>query len=142
MNNRGMTAFVDAMVFMMILLIAIGVGSKAFLQTNEPATDPDEVLGVIVRSEVRLSDLTDLEDDTLIHLTDVIAYSLNNDCDIKDYLEDILERVYGKGRFSILYSYGSMYERIGDTIDHPSCQSKRSVPVSIGGTLELVLSTL
>ena len=83
MNMKGMTAFADVMIFMVVIMMAISV-TVSLNHTNEfMDVGPDVFLSYVGDTEVRLSDLTDIGDDSLVYLPDLMALSLTTDTDVE-----------------------------------------------------------
>lgn len=72
-DEHGMTAYIDAMAFMVILMLALSALSATYGFEEETGPNASEALDVISSSKVRLSDLTDMDDDAVVYLTDVLA---------------------------------------------------------------------
>ena len=142
MNEKGMTAFADTMVFLVVMMMAITVTAITNQPNQGADIGPDDLLRDIGGIEVRLSDLTDIEDDTLVFLPDLMALSLVRGTDVDDYLESILDSVFGKNRYYLEFQYGRMTGSVGTEFDYYRFQDSRTIPVSTGGTIDVTLSTL
>lgn len=138
MNRRGMIAFVDAMVFMTIMMLAISVAASG-LGGQHSQDDTSQILDVIERAEVRLSDLTDLDDDGLVHLTDVMALSTRTETDVDTYIRSILDPMLGGNGYILTYTCGDSSVTIGGTSGYYSVQETRMYSVSTGGTVYITL---
>ncbi len=137
-----MTAFADAMIFLIVMMMAISV-IVTYNHIDQGADiGPDDVLRDISIIEMRLSDLTDIEDDSLVFLSDLMALSLTQETDVDDYLKSILDAVFGENRYFLSYRYGELSGSIGTEFDHYTLQDSRSIPVSIGGYIDVMLSIL
>ena len=137
-----MTAFMDCILFLMIIMMAISVTAVTNLPQDVGDDDPERFLSLMARAEVRLSDLTDIEDDSLVFMTDVIAYSVSHECSVNDYLKDMLDASFGEHRYLLEYEYGGISKIIGEDAGYFRYQSSTELPVSIGGKLSLVLGTI
>jgi hypothetical protein len=138
MNRKGMIAFVDAMVFMTIMMLAISVAASGIGGQHAPA-DTSQLLDAIGRAEVRLSDLTYLDDDSLVHLTDVMALSAMTDTGMDAYIRSILDPMFGENGYILTYAYGDSAVTIGDESDYCTAQESRTYSVSTGGTVYITL---
>ena len=137
-----MTAFVDTMVFLIVVMMAITVTAVSGQAGYDDSTDPEEVLSMLAATEVRLSDLTNIEDDSLVYLPDVIAYSITNDSMVPGYLDELMGSVFGKHRFCLTCSYQEKSMVVGEELQYYRYQSSMELPVTIGGRLHLVLGTI
>jgi len=129
----------DTMLFLTIIILALTVSVHLVQDDRCYGKDPDEFLSDLSEVEVRLSDFTDIEDDSLVFFTDVLAYTAVNGSDAERYLHEILDSVYGDS------SYGMELEFQGKSIflgerQFFSEMGSRQYSVSIGGSLYVTLS--
>ena len=103
---------------------------------------PDVFLSYIGGTEVRLSDLTGIEDDSLVYLSDLMALSLTQETEVEEYLEVLLDSVFGSKRYRLVIEYGELIGTIGSDISHYTSQYSRTVPISTGGSIYIELSIL
>ncbi|MBR4686026.1 MAG: hypothetical protein IKP04_05805 [Candidatus Methanomethylophilaceae archaeon] len=136
-----MTAFMDAMIFLIVIMIAIGTTAH-YMGSDHEIMDPDQFLRQLSGIEVRLSDFTDLEDDSLVFLSDVMAYSVDNDSSVGMYLECLLSDIFGEYRFLLTYTYGDSIVEVGYMHDYYRSKAYLDIPVSIGGRINISLSIL
>lgn len=141
MNRSGMTAFVDTMVFLTVMMLAITV-TASVMHPHAADAEPQELIPCLKGIEVRLSDFTDLGDESLVFLTDVMAYAASHDTELDDYLEVLLDGMYGQGRYYLTYGYGDGSRDIGTPSDRYICQETAVIPVSIGDSLYIWFSFL
>ena len=139
MNMEGVTAYVDCMVFLMVIMIAIAVTITFNNQSDEQDCDPDDFLSRLSKTEMRLSDFTYIEDDTLVYIADVMAFDTSNDTEVRIYLDGILEKMYGKHRFVLTYSYLENTVNVGDMESFHRFESSRGIRISNGGTIYISL---
>lgn len=137
-----MTAFADAMVFLVVIMVAISVSVLHSPTHDSSGIGPDDFLDVLGSIEVKLSDLTDVDDDTLVYLIDVMALSMFKDNGVTGYLEDILETIYGGDGYTLFMEFGSASSSIGTERQIYLAEDSRSYPVSTGGALYVSLRTL
>ncbi len=142
LNTNGFTAFIDTMIFVVIMIIAVSVTANTFFQNDSLEADPDDFLTVLSNTEVRLSDFTDLQDDSLVYITDVMAYSLSNESSLDGYLAGLLEEMYGKNRFLLTYSMGKRTGSVGVEDLFYVYQSSVQVTISTGDVLYITLSVI
>lgn len=137
-----MTAFADAMVFLVVIMMAISVSVLHNPIHDSSGMGPDDFLDVLGSIEVKLSDLTDVDDDTLVYLIDVMALSLIKDNGVTEYLEKLLDDIYGRDGYSLSMEFGSASSSIGTERQVYSIEDSRTYPVSTGGALYVTLRTL
>ena len=97
LNRRGMIGMVDAMAFIIIIAVALSV-TISYMDAPDWRDASGDILDTVSGVEVRLSDMTDLEDDSLVFLTDLIAFDIRNSA--LRVIADLarLLGVYGRGR--------------------------------------------
>jgi hypothetical protein len=137
-----MTALVDSMIFLIVMMAAIAATISIHDHDDTPDEDPDDFLGNLSKVQVRLSDFTPLEDDSLVYMADVLAYSASNQCRATDYLSSILDRMYGQHRYCLEYSYQGSTGSVGDLKGYFLQQSTMTISVSTGGDIDLKLSII
>ncbi|MBR4202451.1 MAG: hypothetical protein IKQ93_02640 [Candidatus Methanomethylophilaceae archaeon] len=142
MNRQGMTAFADAMIFMVVIMMAISVTASLHHHDESMDIGPDVFLSYIGDTEVRLSDLTDIEDDSLVYLPDLMALSLTADTDVEEYLETLLDSAFGSDRYRLVMVYEGQTGVIGSEHTFFTAQYSKTISVSIGGSIYIDLGIL
>ncbi len=142
MNCKGMTAFADAMIFMVVIMMAISVTASVHHHNEPMDIGPDVFLSYIGDAEVRLSDLTDIEDDSLVYLPDLMALSLTTDTDVEEYLETLLDSAFGSDRYRLVMVYEGQTGVIGSEHTFFTAQYSKTISVSIGGSIYIDLGIL
>jgi len=137
-----MTAFADAMIFLVVMMMAITVTISVHHPQIHPDIGPDEFLMDMSNIEVRLSDLTDIGDDSLVFLSDLMALSLVQDTLVEDYLKMLLDSAFGDNRYRLVMEYGGLDKVIGSDYEYYTVQDSRTIPVSTGGSIYITLSIL
>jgi len=122
--------------------MAISVTAISVDRSDTGGPDPDSFLDDIGNVKVRLSDLTDEEDDSLVSLTDVMAYSMTHDSLLQDYLVSLLDSAFGTGRYQLTISYEGEEKVLGRAFQGYSETASRSYPISIGGSINIKLSLI
>lgn len=136
-DRRGMTAYVDALAFMAIILLAMAALSVQFGFEEESGPNASEVLDAISSSKVRLSDLTSMEDDAVVYLTDVLAYSVHTgDGGATEYLGKLMDAHCRGHPYKATLRFGEDSETIGEGTEVRSGASGE-YPVSTGGTIRI-----
>lgn len=142
-NRNGMTALVDAMAFLVIMLIVLSL-SISHITPEEGRSSADGIMDVLISVEVRMSDLTDLDDDSKVRLTDLVAYDMVNGTDRSlSYVEEVMDSFARGSGYRLMLEFGDLNAIIGDPDMEGSSGSVSDVFVSTGGTLhmDLVLSS-
>ena len=142
-NRNGMTALVDAMAFLVIMLIVLSL-SISHITPEEGRSSADGIMDVLISVEVRMSDLTDLDDDSKVRLTDLVAYDMVNGTDRSlSYVEEVMDSFARGSGYRLMLEFGDMKAIIGCPDMEGSSGSVSDVFVSTGGTLhmDLVLSS-
>ena len=142
MNRKGLTAFVDVMIFMVIIMMAISVTLVYSHNGVYSHEDPEDILSRLTRTEMRLSDLTDIEDDSLVYLIDLMDYDITNESQVGSYLNDLLIGVYGDHRFIMEYSNQSGTVVLGDAEGFLRYQTSRELRASNGDTINVSLGVV
>ena len=142
-NRNGMTALVDAMAFLVIMLIVLSL-SISHITPEEGRSSADGIMDVLISVEVRMSDLTDLDDDSKVRLTDLVAYDMVNGTDRSlSYVEEVMDSFARGSGYRLMLEFGGLKVIIGCPDMEGSSGSVSDVFVSTGGTLhmDLVLSS-
>lgn len=138
-----MTALVDAMAFLVIMLIVLSL-SISHITLEEGRSSADGIMDVLISVEVRMSDLTDLDDDSKVRLTDLVAYDMVNGTDRSlSYVEEVMDSFARGSGYRLMLEFGDLKVIIGCLDIEGSSGSVSDVFVSTGGTLhmDLVLSS-
>jgi hypothetical protein len=139
-DRSGFTAYVDAIAFMAIILMALSVISMQFGMDEENGPNASEAMDAISAAKVRPSDVSDLDDGAVVFLTDVLAYSLaNGDGKPLEYLEEFLDLHCRGHPYRMELSYGDENSSIGEEDVKVYSGAESSFPVSLGGTLSASL---
>ena len=141
-NRNGMTALVDAMAFLVIMLIVLSL-SISHITPEEGRSSADGIMDVLISVEVKMSDLTDLDDDFKVRLTDLVAYDMVNGTDRSlSYVEEIMDSFARGSGYRLMLEFGDLKVIIGCLDIDGSSGSVSDVFVSTGGPLhmDLVLS--
>ena len=142
-NRNGMTALVDAMAFLVIMLIVLSL-SISHITPEEGRSSADGIMDVLISVEVRMSDLTDLDDDSKVRLTDLVAYDMVNGTDRSlSYVEEVMDSFARGSGYRLMLVFGDLKVIIWCPDMEGSSGSVSDVFVSTGGTLhmDLVLSS-
>lgn len=147
MSRRGFVAMTDAMIFIVVIMMAAAVTVGYMDHVSKDDRDPSEFLEGLMDSRMRLSDMTE-GDDSLVKLSDLAALHVNTGADgPREYLEEALDG-FSKGRPYLLVLEFTPPGAEGDPkrseIGHPGSMTASSatvtVPVTSGGTLHAELT--
>lgn len=144
-SDEGFLAMADAMLFIVVILVAAALLVEAGIDEAEDETDASQALDAMMSSRVRLSDLSE-GDDSILGFPDLLAMSaLKGSEGIREYAADVLDVCLGEG----MYSLDVLYED-RDGTEHPmhigsgtgpcAASYERKVAVSTGGDVTLSLS--
>ncbi len=140
-DSRGFTAYVDAIAFMAILLMALSVISVQFGTDGENGPNASEAMDAISAAKVRPADITDLDEGAVVFLTDVLAYSLaSGDGKPLSYLEEFLDLHCRGHPYRMELAYGDASRTIGVEDVRTYSGAESEFPVSLGGKLRASLS--
>lgn len=138
-----MTAMVDAMAFLVIIMIALSV-TIGYISPSDDGGSAGELLDIISEVEVRVSDMTDLEDDSVVRLTDMLAYDIvNGSTGSMEYVADVLESYTHGTMYRLVIGFGDEEKVLGGLTEGGSSGACREMFVTTGGTIrmELVLGS-
>lgn len=140
-SRDGFVALMDAVIFTAVVMLAMSAVLGLGLQGGEDDRDPGVLLDEILSAEVRMSDLVEGGDGTLVRVSDLCALMLATDQPgVERYLVDLLE-AFSDGRGYLLeLGFGSSEMSLGDGGGIPVSSAEASVPVTTGGVLEARLS--
>lgn len=141
LNRKGMIGMVDAMAFIIIIMIALSI-TVSYIDQQDWRDPPGEVLDTLCGVEVRLSDMIDLDDGTLVPLTDLIALDIHNGGRASiDYVTKLMD-VYTSGRGYLLeLTFSDITVIEGGGVGGDSSFAEREAFVSTGGKLTMRLTT-
>ena len=135
MNRRGFLAMMDAMIFMMVIMVAASALLLPMADDGD-GSDASEMLDGILSTEVRMSDLVEDGDGSKVRLSDLIALHMVSGCDgVEDYLTELMEAYSGGRGCTLTLRFGDLETVIGNGSGMPSVSAERSVPVTTGGQL-------
>ncbi len=142
MNRKGMLAMVDAMVFIVVIMMAAAAMVHTAADRGSSDADAGDVLESVMSSKVRMSDLWEGGDGTLVKISDMVALDLvsGTECAL-GFAEKCLES-FSKGRpFLLKVSYGGAEAMIGSEGGRPASSAAMDFQVTTGGIVhaELVL---
>ena len=144
-NEHGFVAMADAMLFIVVIMVAtvVVVAEEGPIRTDD--RDASAFLEALISSEVRMSDLDEGGDDSLVRLSDMMALHIHAGSEgTADYIQELLD-AYCRGRgylLTLTFVYGEDAKEVsfGEAGGISSSSAERTVPVTSGGELRAVLS--
>jgi hypothetical protein len=140
-NKKGMTAMIDAMIF--IVIIGIAVSAIFALTGDEPAAnDASSISDSIFSAKLRTCDLVETDDSRLVSMPDMMAfYILTGEGDAANYIESILDSLMQRPHsYSLSICYSGNTIVIGDGLGDAVSSSVKEFTVTYGGTVTANLS--
>lgn len=140
MNRSGITAFVDAVIFMMLMMVALSFTLSFVEDPSHDGPDAPDIVDALIGAEVRMSDLAD-GDGSSVPLTDLIAlHVLTGEGDAGDYLEKLLDAACRGHPYLLELGFSEKTLEIGEGGSSPMSSKEATVPVSTGGELSIHLT--
>ena len=131
----------DAVIFTVVVMLAMSAILGLGLQGGEDDRDPGVFLDEILSAEVRMSDLVEGGDGTLVRVSDLCALMLVTDQPgVERYLVELLETFSDGRRYLLELGFGSREVSLGIGEGLLASSAETSVPVTTGGVLEARLS--
>ena len=140
MNRSGFAVMMDTILFLTVIILALAVTIQFFPNETGDLKDPDSFLSDLSDMEVRLSDFTDIEDDSLVRFTDVLAYTVLHGSEASEYLSDLLDRIYGTSRYRLDITFQERTVSVGAGKPYFMEKAIRGYSVSTGGNVYVCLS--
>jgi hypothetical protein len=137
LSDRGFLAMADAMVCMAILMVAFAVTAGYAEPAEDHTTRTSEFMDAVMGVEVRMSDLGG-EDDSLVSLTDMVAYGIaSGDGSAMGYIAELGDAYFGEGLYRITAEFGGVGISIGDGHGRMTDSMRKEVEVTSGGTVTI-----
>lgn len=141
MRRGGFIALIDAMIFTVVVLMAmsalLGIGFVA-----DEGRDASAMLDGTLSAEVRMSDLVPDGDGSLVRVSDICALEMTaGGTGVMGYLEECLV-AFSQGRpFVLVLTFGDDMVSMGSPGDMEVSRAEVEVPITTGGSLhaELIL---
>ena len=141
-NKKGLTAMVDAMIF--IVVMGLAVSALLYLQGSDEETrgESGEIVDNLFSTKIRMDDLIEYGDSSIISLTDMLAASMViGDDSIKDYLETVMTSLRGiPGSYSMSIEYQGIRLELGTGDGVPISSSTKEFVVLYGDVMRIGLN--
>jgi len=136
-NRKGLTAMVDAMIFIVVMGLAVSA-MFAFSGGDHSESDASSVIDGIFSAKLRACDITDTDDSRLISMPDMIAFCLlTNDKGVMEYLESVLDILMQRpGSYRLDIVYLDKTASAGSGRGDPVSGSVKEFTVTYGGTVK------
>ncbi len=136
-----MTAYVDAMIFLTVMVLAVGVTVHVMPHMETDGMDPEDFLNMLEGIKLRASDVTSMDDESIVYLTDLLSHPMDDDEGPYEYLCSILDSQYGPDGYRISLSTDGWQRSFGnDGFCRRECSSE--VRLTDGGALVMKLGIL
>ena len=136
-NKKGMTAMVDAMIF--IVVMGLAVSAMFMFTSNEPVPDDaSRVPDKIFTSKLRSCDVIDTEESGIVNVSDMVAfYFLTGEGKIMQYIKGIMDSLMQRpGSYRLDISYKGSSISIGSGTGDPLSSYHKEYGVTYGGTVK------
>lgn len=138
-DRRGFNAIFDVSVFIVLILLCIPLLFHSVPDDVE-RVDAGDVMDAIVGTRLHVSDVTQLEDDTVHGMYDLLAYSAySGDPGPIEYVDEYLKSVLSGHGYFLTAEYRGKVVTTGEQTGSESSRSERQCTVSFGGTVDLIL---
>jgi hypothetical protein len=135
-DGKGITAMVDAMIF--IVIMGIAVSALFAFGGGEPAeNDAASVSDKIFSSKLKMCDLIDTDETGLVGIPDMVAFHiLTGEGDAVLYIESVLDSLTQRpGSYSLEIEYRGSTVMIGTAKGEAVSGSVREYTVTYGGVI-------
>lgn len=130
----------DAVIFTAVVMLAMTALLTMGIQSETDDRDAAGTLDSLMSSEVRMSDLAEEGDGSLVRVSDLCAlYALNGEETIGDYLKETLDALCGEGSYRLELTFGENTVTVGMGEGSEIYSASAELPVTTGGTLSAVL---
>ena len=139
-DKKGITAMVDAMIFIVVLGIAI-IALLHFQGTNDTNGEASEVIEELFSIKLHSEDAVSDGDSKVLSLTDLIAASFIMDDDgVMSYISEVMDRLTERpGSYHISISYGDHTCTIGYGSGISVSTASKDAVALYGDTLHMTL---
>lgn len=141
LNRKGITAMADAMIFVVVMGLAIG--AFAMYDNDEiERNDASIILDLTLGCRINICEMIDTKDTTPVPLPELLAASLiSGDRRTFDYLVETIDSATGMpGEYSLTVTYGELISQAGNGLNNENNGCTRNIELSIGGTLTVELT--
>lgn len=140
-KKTGITAMVDAMIF--IVVLGIAVTAMHNYSNSEPLVDDASFISEkIFSGKLRMCDMIETEDTGVIGIPDLVAYYLLTDNDsVAEYLDSVLRTLTQRpDSYLLVMDYDGHTSTIGYDRGDPVSSCTVDYTVTYGGSVRIELS--
>lgn len=138
-KKNGMTAMVDAMIFIVVIGIAVSAMCAHYGNGDPASNEASDISEKIFSAKFRFCDIVDTEETRLIGMPDAVAFHLlTGDSSVIDYLEDVFRSLTQRSdSFFFAAEYDGESFSFGNKTDNAVSSSIREYTVTYGGTVSI-----
>jgi len=135
-NRKGLTAMVDAMIFIVIMGLAVSA-MFAFGGGEPAANDASSISNNIFSAKLRICDFVETDDSRLVSVPDVVAfYIMTGEGRAADYIESVLDSLMKRpDSYRLDVEYQGSTISIGSGKGDPVSGSVKDFTVTYGGAI-------
>ncbi|MCL2317565.1 MAG: hypothetical protein FWC44_04515 [Methanomassiliicoccaceae archaeon] len=135
-NNKGLTAMVDAMIFIVVLGLAV-TAMFAFTVDDPAPNSASSISENIFTAKLKTCDLIETEESGLVSIPDMAAvYILTGEGTVMEYIQNVLDSVTQRSNsYRLDITYQDQTVSIGTGKGDPVCGSVKEYTVTYGGSI-------
>jgi hypothetical protein len=139
-SKKGMTAMIDAMIF--IVVMGLAVAALCYIQDDRNSeNDASDIVDRLFHSKMRIDDIIEENDSKVMPLSDLVAASMIiGDGAAASYLEETLDCLMNRpDSYSMRIVYKGIETNIGSGEGIPTSSTSRDIIVLYGDALHIEL---
>jgi hypothetical protein len=139
-SKKGMTAMIDAMIF--IVVMGLAVATLCYIQNdNDYENDASDIIDRLFHSKMRIDDVMNEDDSKIMPLSDLVAASvIIGDGAAASYLEETMDCLMNRpDSYSMRIVYKGIETSIGSGEGIPTSSTSRDIIVLYGDALHIEL---
>lgn len=141
LNDRGMLALLDAVLFTVVIMLAMTILMSSESPPPQESVDASGTLDSLLSAEVRMSDFVPEGDGSLVRISDLCALYVSERADgLGDYLEETVDVLVGGRPYLLELGFGDLETEFGECRGTPLSTAESFVETTTGGTLSARLS--
>lgn len=141
MNRRGFLALMDAVIFIAVVMLAMTALLTIGAEQEQDDRDASPMLESLMSAQVRMSDLVEDGDGSLVRVSDLCALLVTGgETSVGEYLAEVLDAMSGPGTYRLELMFAESSTSVGTGDGRMLSSYTMEVPVTTGGTLTAVLS--
>ncbi len=141
MNKKGMASMIDAMIFITVMTMVVGMMFPGNIIHDSDETKAGEVCENLMSVGLSMGEVYGTDDSIPVKLADLIAgYLRTGDGDVTDYIKKAMGVLVPGYNYLLVYEYENKILKIGEEYDEETSSYFSSVTVMGGGVLNYRLS--